>query len=343
MIPYCVDFFKFLFIKMVKLFFLVKCFILFLSPGVFAFEENRKVVESIISAGHYLPIVGEYSRSIGEYQEHIQILRSERDADGNITAMRRQLVHTPFEVFRYGNKLSFHANSEEALKAAKTVAFRAFPTIFQRYPDLILRSYQIQKLSSDSIVGFPCTWYAFIPKDGLRYNMRLCIEDRYGLALRGIITNKYNLTVESFSFDRLTINPKNIMNNLSVWQPKLPMQVMTSLKENGSKGEVSSQIKLHVDGIPDGFKMISSAIRTPDHHTPMYQFVYRDGISEFSLFVEKKSGSLRDIASDSVVLQPQINLGMSSLTRYHGDMRLTLVGNLPDYGLSAIMDRLKVK
>lgn len=210
------------------------------------------------------------------------------------------------------------------------IVFGDFPGISARLsgrrfgkPEHLTENYRIVSLGPARVAGHDCHLIGLVPKDALRYGYKLCIGDRKHLMLRMSIYNEHGMPIEHNFFTEV-----HMLKDKPVLKMDRPGALpsgftMVRVQSVGHGKPVSAGKGWVVSPLPPGYEEKSRVWRhnpVTDHR--FEHIVLSDGLSTASVFIE-------DVPSD----KPPRNLaslgGMNMSVRRVGDMRITVIGDMP--------------
>lgn len=293
-------------------------------------DDDWALLEKAAQAAANQPLTATYLHQLGS---ELETFRVQRMQDGAVVRERREsLDGMPREIIRVGNELTCYAPDAKSLNAAKLSAIKLFPAVLPEDTDNLSQGYTVVRGGSDRVAQRDCQWLALKPKDGAaRYTQRFCIEPQTALPLKMVTSTAKGEVVEQFAFTELQLGaPKD----KAVLKPRYKQSLVL-----GKVGGVQAGMQpMHdIKGLPSGFRMVRFVNRAlPGHEKAVQHYVFSDGFAKVSLFVETASG---EGVSQTSATAPN---GIGVASRQSGEQLLTVVGDLPEAGLQAILKSVRL-
>lgn len=192
------------------------------------------------------------------------------------------------------------------------------------------KAYSFDLGAQEWVANIECQVVVARPKDAMRYLHRYCIDPQTGMLLKYSLMDRNKAVVEQLMFTEieLTTEPsatesEGIVDSVAL--AAAPVLDEAPLEQNNTT--IWSFAKL-----PLGFEKIAeiqqSATRT--------QIIVSDGMTSVSIFADSK-GEDEGLAAQSIYTSGAMNI----LTREVGNYMITLMGEVPESTLEAIVDGLK--
>ncbi|MBV8045624.1 MAG: MucB/RseB C-terminal domain-containing protein [Paludibacterium sp.] len=302
-------------------------------------DDDWSLFQRVTDAGRQQPMSGTYLHQMKDTLETFHIVRL--GGPGSVQERRVALDGPPREIVRNGEALTCFAPDKRSLLAAKISAMRLFPALMSDDVADISQSYTLRKLGPDRVAQRDCNWIEVRARDQQRYTERICADQSTSLPLKMMTLSPRNGDViEQYTFTQIDLTPSRDKSQLKP-QYKLSNQLRGPAQPPQSADGAASHTD--VAGLPSGFKMIRSIQRTlPGGNSTQLvrHMVYSDGLVMLSLFVEPipqdMPSALRRV--QSVNLHGAINMATNS----QGDQMLTLVGDMPEPTLAALVRGLHI-
>lgn len=293
-------------------------------------DDDWALLEKAAQTAANLPLTATYLHQVGG---ELETFRVQRMQDGGVVRERREsLDGMPREIVRVGSELTCYAPDAKSLNAAKLSAIKLFPALLPEDTEELAQGYQLTRGGNDRVAQRDCQWLALKPKDGAaRYTQRFCIDPQSTLPLKVVTSTAKGEVVEQFAFTELQLGA-----------PKDKNQLKPRYKQSLALGRVGGvqpgmQPMHDVKGLPAGFRMVRFVNRAlPGHDKAVQHYVFSDGFAKVSLFVESASG---EGVSQSSATAPN---GIGVVSRQSGEQLLTVVGDLPEAGLQAILKGVRL-
>ena len=294
-------------------------------------DDDWLVVKKAAAAARQQPLTGTYLHQMNGSLETFRIVRG--GTGDNIQEKRTSLDGPSREIIRKGQELTCYAPDAKSLSAAKISAMRLFPAILPDDIGNIAQSYTVKHNGKDRVAQRDCNWLDLKPKDSKRYLLRLCVEPVSSLPLKVISQNAAGETVEQFTFTEIELQaPKD----KSAFRPQYKQNYVlrsASAPQMALDADASSE----VSGMPAGFKLLRAVQRSlpGQAERTVRHMVFSDGLVMLSLFIEPQADGRPERA---VNLHGAVNMA----TAVQGDYLVTLVGDLPEPTMLAMIHNLKI-
>ncbi len=185
----------------------------------------------------------------------------------------------------------------------------------------IQQFYTFNEQGTERIADRPSIKITIQPKDKFRYGYHLWIDKNTKLLLRVELFDGMNTILDRFMVTQMTA-PANLTENDFEW----PEKVTETKSVMPSKNDV--KFPWNISWLPDGFTHINSnIIKSPVNETPVNYALFSDGLSTFSIYIEK------DLSK--VLSQSAENFGATSAvsrvfkTGKNAYYNVTIIGELP--------------
>lgn len=304
------------------------CVLLTLPVAAMA-DDDWVMLEKAAQAAANLPLTATYLHQVGGELETFRVLRVQDG--GQVRERRESLDGMPREIVRVGNELTCFAPDAKALNAAKLSAIKLFPALLPEDGDELAQGYALSRGGSDRVAQRDCQWLVLKPRDAARYTQRFCIDPQTALPLKAVTASSKGEIIEQFAFTELQLGGV-----------KDKAQLKPRYKQSLSLGKVGAvqqgmQPVHDIKGLPAGFRMVRFVNRAmPGHDKTVQHYVFSDGFAKVSLFVETASGEGVNHPASSA------HNGIGVMSRQNGEQLLTVVGDLPEAGLQAILKSVRL-
>lgn len=304
------------------------CVLLTLPVAAMA-DDDWAMLEKAAQAAANLPLTATYLHQVGGELETFRVLRVQDG--GQVRERRESLDGMPREIVRVGNELTCFAPDAKALNAAKLSAIKLFPALLPEDGDELAQGYALSRGGSDRVAQRDCQWLVLKPRDAARYTQRFCIDPQTALPLKAVTASSKGEIIEQFAFTELQLGGV-----------KDKAQLKPRYKQSLSLGKVGAvqqgmQPMHDIKGLPAGFRMVRFVNRAmPGHDKTVQHYVFSDGFAKVSLFVETASGEGVNHPASSA------HNGIGVMSRQNGEQLLTVVGDLPEAGLQAILKSVRL-
>lgn len=265
--------------------------------GVFVFNHGDVM--------HTMHIV---NRSVGPLKE--SLLTS---LDGS----RREVV------CRQGESLSVVPDGS-GVRAERRLSSRHFPDLLPVNAAALTNWYAVRLGEMDRVAGLDCRWLQLTPKDMYRWGYFLCAENTSHLPLKAMMVNESGRPLLQYAFTEVRIGANPRASN----QPRnLP-----SIEPVARSGPTEA---VTVRRLPPGYtRVIAVKRKLPNRPHEVEHWVYSDGLTHISLFIEPATGPVETVRGESA--KGMLNL----LTRQVGNWQVTVLGDAPWPAVEAIATSL---
>lgn len=294
-------------------------------------DDDWLVVKKAAAAARQLPLSGTYLHQMNATLETYRIVRA--GSGDNIQEKRTSLDGPSREIIRKGFELVCYAPDAKSLAAAKVSAMRLFPAILPDDISNIAQSYTLKHGGKDRVAQRDCNWLDLKPKDSKRYALRMCVDPVSNLPLKVITQNAVGEPVEQFTFTEVELQgPKD----RAAFKPQYKLSYVLR-SASAPQMTLDADAPSEVTGMPGGFKLLRAVQRSlpGQAERTVRHMVYSDGLVMLSLFIEPQGDSR---AERAVNLHGAVNMA----TATQGDYLVTLVGDLPEPTMLAMIRNLKI-
>ena len=211
------------------------------------------------------------------------------------------------------------------LRLERRLNKRHFPELLPENTAPLVNWYAVKPGSTDRVAGRDCTNVTLAPKDSYRWGYLLCIDKQSSFPLRAVMTNSEGLPLMQYSFAEVKLGA----------MPKVDDRPMPAIP-NAAQPVASERVE--IKALPPGFTRIAAVRRQlPNHSGEVEHWVFSDGLTHVSLFLEPAKKRVDTIKGES-------KLGMINLIkRQVGDLQATVLGEAPWAAVEAIAMNLEAK
>ncbi len=229
------------------------------------------------------------------------------------------------EVLRNNGKITYiiPKNSSPVMERQRVHSRPGFPPISPERIDKLATCYDILLNGQDRVAGRNAQRLVIKPKDKLRYGYRLWLDIETGLLLKTVLLNKQQNLSEQFMFTSLRFLDSVPSASL---EPEIKGNKFVFFKNSREeKDRMQTTNSWHSTELPYGFELSTHRrySSTADSQSYMEQFVYSDGLSSISVFIEPlkpKQEPLRGASSLGVV---------NAFGTTHGRFQIIALGEVP--------------
>ena len=255
-----------------------------------------------------------------QHGEHVEVMRvsHRRDASGEQEKIE-VLEDVPRQFLRVDKDVYCQLPDGKTVRMEKNTTRRFFPALLGDNPESLQRFYTIKLAGSERVAGLNCQVVTLEPRDGYRHGYKLWLDKRTGLPLKSRTVNSNGGVVSMFVFSEIQIgralDAQNFRQDLA--GKKI---VMASIDRPPSPiWEVSA---------PPGYALVLEATRPlPGKKMPVSHWVFSDGLSALSVFIEpdsESSGNFQGLSAEGA---------MSVYSRQLDGHKITTLGEVPNRAL----------
>lgn len=313
-------------------------FVILLFPAASAIAENSKEdIENLLAKMHHAAHMINYEGTFiyGQHNElsTMQIIHSVSQ-NGEFERLI-SLDGSGREVIRSGNTVTCILPDKNAVVVDKSRPDDEFPPSFPVSIDHLSKMYSFHISGEGTVAGQKTKKFIIQPKDQYRYGHALWVDEKTGLLLKDHLLDNDGQTVEQFMFTRINY-PSSIKEELMLVNDKRKKYTWFEAKEPATKQAVNNSMNWKVTSVPDGFmpgvkrhhKMTMSAM-------PVEHFMFSDGLSSVSVFVEKQMKNSKNLMGGSTM--GAVNAYGRALDDHH----ITVVGEVPQITVKMIGDSVQ--
>ena len=239
------------------------------------------------------------------------------------------------EVIRRGDTVTCILPDKNSVVVDKSKPDSEFPPTFPIKIKQLSKVYDFHLNGNGVVAGRPAKIISITPKDKYRYAHTLWVDEETGLLLKDHLVGEKGKIVEQFMFTQIKY-PKTIEKIRLASDSKNKKYTWYEAKDLKSNNEVKTSMNWKVVKIPAGFipgvkrhhKMTMSAM-------PVEHFMYSDGLSSVSIFVEKQVSKSKNLMGSSTM--GAVNAYGRTIGKYH----VTVVGEVPHVTVKMIGDSVE--
>ena len=269
--------------------------------------------------------------------------------DNEMTSM--QIIHGVDEKGEFERLISLDGSGREVIRSGDTVTCilpdkksvvvdksrpnTEFPPMFPLKIDELSKYYAFHFGENGRVAGREAINLMIKPKDDYRYAHTLWIDAKSGLLLKDHLVDDNGKIVEQFMFTQIDY-PDSIKKSRLVSSIKSKKFTWYKAKSLQDKNDASKSMSWRVKNVPAGFvpgikrhhNMTMSAM-------PVEHFMYSDGLSSVSIFVEKHMDNSKNLVGSSTM--GAVNAYGRAVGNYH----VTVVGEVPHATVKMIGDSVE--
>ncbi len=239
------------------------------------------------------------------------------------------------EVIRSGDTVTCVLPDKKSVVVDKSRPDSEFPPTFPLKIEQLSRFYTFHFGKPGMVAGQNAVNLKIQPKDGYRYAHSLWIDKKTGLLLKDHLIDDNGKIVEQFMFTQISY-PNVIEKVRLISDNKNKKFKWFKAKAPDSNNEVNKSMSWKVTAVPPGFvpgvkrhhKMTMSAM-------PVEHFMFSDGLSSVSVFVEKQMKKSKNLIGGSTM--GAVHAYGRAIGKYH----VTVVGEVPHATVKMIADSVQ--
>jgi len=276
--------------------------------GVFIYRHGNTSETSRIT--HYV--------DGGKEFEHLEVL------DGS-----------PREVVREGDEITCYLPDTHTVFIEKRSDRGSFPAVLPASLATLEEHYSIASGPPSRVAGFETQSIILEPRDEFRYAHQFWIEKSSGLLLKASVSDGRHELLESFAFTELKVgiapDPARIRVKLKTSEDWHVHHV--AARDSGRIDEGSWAFK----NILPGFRRTAGMRRQVKINSPeSLHFVFSDGLSAISVFIEPNSGNKAD--------KQVVNMGsINAYRRIIGAYQVLVMGDVPAAAVQRLADGIELR
>jgi len=269
--------------------------------------------------------------------------------NNDLTSM--QIIHSVDKTGEYERLISLDGSGREVIRSGDTVTCvlpdkksvvvdksrpdAEFPPMFPLKIEQLLKTYSFHFGEDAVVAGQKAKKLVIKPKDKYRYGHSLWVDANTGLLLKDHLLDENENIVELFMFMQVKY-PDVIEKSRLVSKSQTKKFTWYEAKEFKDKNNVNKSMNWRVTSVPTGF--VPGVQR---HHNmtvsamPVEHFMFSDGLSSVSVFVEKKMKSSKNLIGGSTMG------AVHAYGREVGDYHVTVVGEVPHATVKMIADSVE--
>ena len=316
-------------------------FVSFLSLFVISFsviadhpkEDVEKWLAKMHHAAHMINYEGTFVYGQNNKMTSMQIIHSV-DKRGEFERLI-SLDGSGREVIRSGDTVTCILPDKKSVVVDKSRPDAEFPPMFPLKIKELSKFYNFHFGEEGRVAGRTAVKLMIKPKDNFRYAHSLWIDSESGLLLKDHLIDDDGEIVEQFMFTQVDY-PSAINQSRLVSKIKSKKFTWYKAKDLQSKNNINKNMSWKVTNIPGGFvpgvkrhhKMTMSSM-------PVEHFMYSDGLSSISIFVEKQMQNSKNLIGSSTM--GAVNAYGRAVGGYH----VTVVGEVPHATVKMIGDSVE--
>ena len=284
-------------------------------------EDVEKWLAKMHNAAHMLNYEGKFVYGENSKLTSMQIIHSV-DKKGEFERLI-SLDGSGREVIRSGDTVTCILPDKNSVVVDKSRPDTEFPPTFPLKIKELSKYYNFHFGKNGMVAGRSAVKLMIKPKDKYRYSHTLWIDAKTGLLLKDHLIGDNGKIVEQFMFTQINY-PDVIKVNRSLATNQNKKFTWYEAKDFKPIKQSNKSMNWKIMDVPAGF--IPGVQR---HHNmtvsamPVEHFVYSDGLSSISIFVEKKMKKSKNLIGSSTMG------AVNAYGRAVGDYHVTVVGEVP--------------
>lgn len=201
---------------------------------------------------------------------------------------------------------------------------RHFPDLLPTNASVLVNWYGVRLGEMDRVAGLECRWLVLFPRDAFRWGYHLCVEKDSALPLKAMMVNDTGKPLQQYAFTEIRIGGNA--------RPANPPRAQTAAEQT-ARAPVAEAIT--VRQLPPGYTRVAAVKRRlPNRPNEVEQWVFSDGLTHISLFIEPAVRPVETVKGESP--RGMLNL----LTRQVGNWQVTVLGDAPWPAIETIATHL---
>jgi sigma-E factor negative regulatory protein RseB len=285
-------------------------------------QEAALWLQRVADSARRLPYEGVFVFNHGDVMQTLHIVN--RGSGPLKESLLTSLDGSRREVIcRQGESLSMVADGT-GVRTERRLSSRHFPDLLPANAAALTNWYAVRLGEMDRVAGLDCRWLQLTPKDVYRWGYFLCAEHSSHLPLKAMMVNESGKPLLQYAFTEVRIGSSPRTGN----PPR-----HTPTTEPVAKSAPSEAIA--VRQLPPGYtRVVAVKRRLPNRPNEVEHWVYSDGLTHISLFIEPATRPVETVRGESA--KGMLNL----LTRQVGNWQVTVLGDAPWPAVEAIATSL---
>ncbi len=285
-------------------------------------DEAREWVTRMLQAGQSLNYKG---NMIGIRGSNVELMGIVHKIDANGEQERiYSLNGIPREIIRKsGELICYLPDKSMGLQGKLFQDQRFFPAFTDREIAKLDDYYSFELGQVDRIVNREAQMIKIQPKDEFRYGYQLWIDKETGLLLQSACVDHAGTALERYMFTKVEIDVP--IDDAELEPSEAAKSGLNWIQVESPEPKDNSEMTCKLENLPVGFELVHSMVKpATDKQQMMSQYVFSDGLSNFSLFVEHMYNP------DDMKMEGPYQLGIVNVySRVMGDNRITMMGEIP--------------
>ena len=296
-------------------------------------EDVEKWLAKMHNAAHMINYEGTFVYGQNNEMTSMQIIHSV-DKKGEFERLI-SLDGSGREVIRSGDTVTCILPDKKSVVVDKSRPDTEFPPKFPLKIKELSKFYSFHFGKNGRVAGRAAIKLMIKPKDNYRYAHTLWIDTESGLLLKDHLIGDNGKIVEQFMFTQINY-PDVIKKTRLVSSIKSKKFTWYKAKDFKSKNETRKSMSWKVLKVPPGFVPgVKRHHKMTMSEMPVEHFMYSDGLSSVSIFVEKQMKHSKNLIGGSTM--GAVNAYGRAVGKYH----VTVVGEVPHATVKMIGDSVE--
>ena len=291
-------------------------------PAVAMPEEAREWVMKMLQAGQSLNYKGSM---IGIRESKVELMGIVHKIDSSGEKERIfSLNGAPREIIRKsGELICYLPDKNVGLQGKLFQDQRFFPSFSDSELDKLDDYYSFEMGIMGRVVNREAQMVKIMPKDEFRYGYQLWIDKKTGLLLQSACVDSEDNPLEQYMFTDVEIGIE--IDEADLEPSQLALAGLTWTQNAAPEPRENSQLSCEIEKIPQGYELVHAMDKPGSNkENMMSQYVFSDGLSTFSIFVEHMYNP------EEMKMEGAYQLGIVNVySRVFDDDRITIMGEVP--------------
>ena len=214
------------------------------------------------------------------------------------------------------------------MRLEKRLNSRYFPDLLPPDAAALANWYGVKLGDRARVAGLECRQIEIVPKDAYRWGYVLCADKDSGLPLKAMMVDETGQPLMQYAFAEIRIGGQPRIDN---GKDSKARQSEWSMPASHATTRPISLETVNVTNLPPGFSRISAVKRRlPNKADEVEHWVFSDGLTHVSLFLEPAAHPIKSIRGQS-------KQGMINMVKLQvGAMQATVLGDAPWPAIEAI-------
>ncbi|NOY66090.1 MAG: transcriptional regulator [Gammaproteobacteria bacterium] len=291
-------------------------------------EEAKEWLERMSHAIKTLNYEGVFVYIHGKQIETMRIIH--KNVNGEEQERLFSLAGSPREILRNKDSLICILPDVKSVVVEKSRPKNYLPVGLQHLTDDIKQYYHFHMAGPDRMAGRDAIMIDIMPKDSYRYGYHLWLDKKTAMLLKSDLVDESGNPVEQVMFTQLDIKDE-------IPQEKLEQTISADgykwFKQEKQEENIKTDSQWAVTRLPSGYmKGMQTKHGLPMSRMPVEHFMYTDGISSVSVYIEAMN-------KDKPMMKGFSKIGaVNAYTTVISDYYVTVVGEVPKATVKFIGD-----